>query len=230
MFFLQSDVGLVEHTVQVCGSNLQCGSHTVFYPDCSWKQRKIVTLFSCCVSFSKYTHYGETLVVFDKHLSGETAGVIQHHLSVFAQTLYPSSLRSWLARIFTGPVLVIVFSFSSCPSVTTAFFHAVWAKPCCDSDFPNSVCVTVPGSPVPLQKQTGFSSPMPLMGPLFSSSCSTGSDLYKFLFGESFLFLALSCNGNMETSRVLHFRLRTQVLMDVMFPLEVFVYDSHYPF
>lgn len=30
--------------------------------------------------------------------------------------------------------------------------------------------------------------------------------------------------------RILHLRVRTQSVMDVMFPLEVFVYDSHYPF
>lgn len=42
------------------------------------------------------------------------------------------------------------------------FSHTVWA-----TDLPNSVCVTVPGSPVPLQKQTWFSFPTPLMGSLF---------------------------------------------------------------
>ncbi len=30
--------------------------------------------------------------------------------------------------------------------------------------------------------------------------------------------------------RVLHLRQCSQAVMDVMFPLEVFVYDSHYPF
>lgn len=118
-----------------------------------------------------------------------------------------SSLRPRLSGIFTGSVLVIVFSFSSRPPVTTVFSHTVWAKPSCDSDFPNSVCVTVPGSPVPLQKQTRFFFPMPLMGPLFSSCCSTGSSFYKFLFGESFLFLVFSCNRNGEKFRALHPRL-----------------------
>lgn len=111
--------------------------------------------------------------------------------------MYLSSLRPRLSGKFTSSVL-IVFSFSSRPPVTTVFSHTVWAKPRCDTDFPNSVCVTVPASPVPLQKQTWFSFPTPLMGPLFSSRRSTGSGLYKFLFWEYFLFLVISCNGNVE--------------------------------
>lgn len=109
------------------------------------------------------------------------------------------SLRLQLSGILTGSVLMIVFSFNSHPPVTTVFSHTVWARPRCNTDFPNSVCVTVPGSPVPLQKQTWFSFPTPLMGPLFSSCRSTGSGLYKFLFWEYFLFLVFSCSGNVET-------------------------------
>lgn len=104
------------------------------------------------------------------------------------------SLRARLCGIFTGSVSVIVFSFSGRPPVTTVFSHTVWAEPRCDTDFPNSVCVTVPGSPVPLQKQTWFSFPTALMGPLFSRRRSTGSGLYKFLFGGIFaFFLVFSC-------------------------------------
>lgn len=62
--------------------------------------------------------------------------------------------------------------------------RAAWAEPHCDSDFPNSVCVTVPGSPVPLMEQTRFSFSIASNGSMFSSHRGTGSDLYKFLFGE----------------------------------------------
>lgn len=101
--------------------------------------------------------------------------------------MFLSSYTPWLSGIFTGSVLVIVLSFCGRPAVTTVFSHTVWAKPRCDSDFQNSVCVTVPGSPVPPQKQTWFSFPKALMGPLFSPCCSTSSSLYKFIFGEFFI-------------------------------------------
>lgn len=70
-----------------------------------------------------------------------------------------SSLRPRLSGIFTGSVSVIVFSFSDRPPVTTLLSHSVWARPRCGTDFQSSVGVTVPGSPVPQQKQTWFSLP-----------------------------------------------------------------------
>lgn len=70
-----------------------------------------------------------------------------------------SSLGPRLSGIFTGSALVIVFSFSGCPPVTTLLSHSVWAKPRWDTDFTTSVGVTVPWSPVPPQKQTWFSFP-----------------------------------------------------------------------
>lgn len=167
-----------------------------------------------------YSRLCETSVVFGKRHSQETTG---------HQTSRPSPHYKTVAIWDTGSVLVIVFSFSRRPPVTTVFSHAAWAEPHCDTDLPKSVGVTVPGSPVPLQKQTWFSFPTPLMAPLFSSRRSTGSGLYKFLFGESLLFLSLffffllPCDGNVETVRV--FCISDGVsgaVMDVMFPLEVF--------
>lgn len=162
-----------------------------------------------------------------------------HHSAAFecvcANIVFVSSFRPWLSGIFTGSVLVIVLSFCSCPAVTTVFSHAVRAKPRCDSDFQNSVCVTVPGSPVPPQKQTWFSFPTALMAPLFSPCCSSRSSLYKLIFGN-FLFIFFSLSvlllwwGIWRCSEFLHLRPRTQALMDVMFPPEVLAYDSHYPF
>lgn len=148
--------------------------------------------------------------------------------------MFLSSYTPLLSGIFTGSVLVIVLSFCGRPAVTTVFSHTVWAKPRCDSDFQNSVCVTVPGSPVPPQKQTWFSFPKALMGPLFSPCCSTSSSLYKFIFGEFFIsfffFRAALAVGIWRCSEFLHLRPQTQALMDVMFPPEVFAYGSHYPF
>ena len=170
-----------------------------------------------------------TTVNHQLYLKNITAGTHRAAFqSMCSNVVSCSLLRPGLSGIFTGSVLVIVFSFSGCPPVTTAFSQAAWAEPRCDSDFPNSAGVTVPGSPVPFQKQTWFCSPALLMGPLFSSPRSTGSGLYKFLFWGSFLFLVFSCDGTRREA--LHLRRRIQAVMDVMFPLEVFVYDSHYPF
>lgn len=71
-----------------------------------------------------------------------------------------------------------------------------------------------------------------LMSPLFSSRRSTGSGLYKFLFGESILLLGFSWKRlqEQESGDILHLRPRIQAMMDVMFPLEVLVCDSHYSF
>lgn len=56
----------------------------------------------------------------------------------------------------------------------------------------------------------------------------TSSSLGNLLF-ISFLFIS-SCFENMETFSVSHHTLCNQAVMDVIFPLEGFVYDSHYPF
>lgn len=155
-----------------------------------------------CQFSNKHSGYGETLVVLDKRHSGETVGVTQQHLSVFAHTLHPPSLRSRSSQIFAATVSVIVFSLSRCPPVTTVFSHTVWAKPRCDSDFQNSVCVTVPGSLVPPQKQTWFSfSYAPNGSPVFLSSRHWQRSLQVPLWGSfSFfsLFLQQGC-GDVES-------------------------------
>lgn len=164
--------------------------------------RFILAKKRCWHNIRKHSHDS---IVFKSQLKDRG-----HHLPalecICANIVFLSSFTPWLSGIFTGSVLVIVLSFCSRPAVTTVFSHTVWAKPRCDSDFQNSVCVTVPGSPVPPQKQTWFSFPKALMGPLFSPCCSTSSSLYKFIFGEffiSFFFLSgCSCSGDMEMFRV----------------------------
>lgn len=90
--------------------------------------------------------------MFEKHLGAESAERHSGALQCFHPNIASlSSLRPRLSRIFTGSLLVIVFSFSRCPPVTNVLSGAVQAEPRRNTDFLSSVGVTIPGRPVPLQ-------------------------------------------------------------------------------